>query len=396
MERRRGRWVTVVAVIGALLVAGAIYEAWRTPTPADAQMTIEQRRVAEEASSTAVGMWTPEMWAEQEDMLRTDEDAQVYARNFTILLRAIVPVSDPAVFSENATFVKVSPVRGTGAASVWEASYNITVDSNETTFTTVYPTTTRFGPGLTPADSPPRGIEDVFAFADLQYFSKDQRVAFLRYCNANRLKDLHIVARLDREYPGAPWYEDSAFRTALLAAGKKAGLGPSDLAYYFLDHKLAGTLVGYDADTQTWRQLKVGPYNYAKWYAAKAAAAAKVAAAAAAKAGAPAKQTAKARSTAKAKTSAKQAAKAGRTAQATPPAKQGAAAGGTAQATPPAKQPVTAGGTAQATPPAKQPVTAGGTIPATGTPWYNVLLVGAALLLLGAAGLVRYASRRHS
>ena len=51
----------------------------------------------------------------------------------------------------------------------------------------------------------------------------------------------------------------------LLEAGEKAGFAPKNLAYYFLDHQRVGTLVGYDAKTQTWSQLKVAPYPYAKW-----------------------------------------------------------------------------------------------------------------------------------
>ena len=78
---------------------------------------------------------------------------------------------------------------------MWEARYNVEVGSNETTFTTVYPTVTKFGPGITPADKAPEGTQDVFTFADLQYFSKEQRVSFLRYWKAKSLKDMHMWSR---------------------------------------------------------------------------------------------------------------------------------------------------------------------------------------------------------
>jgi LPXTG-motif cell wall-anchored protein len=46
------------------------------------------------------------------------------------------------------------------------------------------------------------------------------------------------------------------------------------------------------------------------------------------------------------------------------------------------------------TPPAEEEVA--GAIPTTGTPWYNVLVVGGALVLVGAAGLVTTARKRHA
>jgi LPXTG-motif cell wall-anchored protein len=385
MHTRRSRWTTVLAMIGALILAGAIYEASRGPTEADAKVVNEQRQAADETAETPVGLRTPEMWEQQEAALRTDQDARAYAEDFTTALRAIVQMPDPAVFYQDVTLAKVSAYRGAGAVSVWEATYNVTVGSNETTFTTVYPAISRFGPGVTPADKPLAGLDGVYAFADLQFFDEQQRVAFLTYWKAKKLNNVHVVARLDQAFPGAPWYEDTAFRAQLLETGEKAGYAPSNLAYYFVDHQRAGTLIGYDAESRTWRQLKLAPYNYAKWYAERDAAAARVVAreqaaqvtqakaASAAKGTKPAAKPAKSASTAKA-------------APAAAPSTTGGAAatGGT-----------TTGGTAATAQPAEDQVQTGGTIPSTGTPWYNLLVVGAALLMFGAAGLAIRARRKH-
>jgi LPXTG-motif cell wall-anchored protein len=383
MQTRRGRWTTILAVIGALILAGAIYEASRGPTEADAKIVNEQSQTADETAETPVGMWTPEMWAQQEAALRTDADAKAYAEDFSTALRAIVPMPDSAVFYQNVTLARVSAVEGVGAASVWEATYNVTVGSNETTFTTVYPTVSKFGPGVTPADKPLVGVDGVFVFADLQFFTEQQRIAFLEYWKTKKLNDVHVVARLDQAFPGAPWYEDTPFRAQLLETGEKAGYAPSNLAYYFLDHQRAGTLVGYDAKTNTWRQLKLAPYNYAKWYAARDAAAARIVASEQAAQAKQAKTASKAKST-------KPTAKTASTAKAAPPVTPSAGGGtSTAGGTP-------TGGTAATAPSAQGGVQTGGTIPATGTPWYNLLVVGAALLLSGAAGLAIHARRKHA
>ena len=382
MQTRRGRWTTILAVIGALILAGAIYEASRGPTEADAKVVNEQSQAADEAAETPVGLRTPEMWEQQEAELRTDEDARAYAEDFTTALRAVVPMPDPAVFYQDVTLVRVSAVGGAGAASVWQATYNVTVGSNETTFTTVYPAVSKFGPGLTPADKPLVGVDGVYAFADLQFFTEQQRIAFLEYWKTSKLRDLHMVARLDREFPGAAWYEDTAFRAQLLETGKQAGYTPSNLAYYFLDHKRAGTLIGYDAETRTWRQLTLAPYNYAKWYAERDAAAARIVA----QEKAAQEKQAKAASTATGTKPAATPAKAASTAKAAPSTTGGTGTtGGT-----------TTGGTATTAQPAEGEVQTGGTIPATGTPWYNLLVVGAALLLAGAAGLFVRARRKHA
>ncbi len=398
MDRRLGRWTTALGVIGALVLTGAIYQASRSPSQAEARATDIQLEQAVKATQTPVGLMSPEAWAEREQLLRTDEQALAYAQDFSVLLRAILPVSDPATFYQNPTLSSVKLVRGFGEASVWEASYKVEVGSNESTFTVVYPSVTRFGPGLTPADKPPAGTDDVYVFANLQYFTKDQRLAFLKYWKSERLKDVHMAARLDREFPGAPWYEDTQVRASLLESGKKEGLGPSDLAYYFLDHQRTGTLIGYDSATETWRELEVTQYPYAKWYARMIATEAAEKAAQAeriARVTPVAKPAAKAKAKAAAAktTPAKPAAAA---APATTPSKPAAAptASSPQQPTEVAQQP--ASGSTQQPASATQPLESGGTIPDTATPWYNVLLLGLALMLGGMVGVLRYAAKRHA
>jgi hypothetical protein len=43
MQRRLGRLATVFALLGALVLGGAIYQAWRAPSDAEAETPAAQR-----------------------------------------------------------------------------------------------------------------------------------------------------------------------------------------------------------------------------------------------------------------------------------------------------------------------------------------------------------------
>lgn len=199
--------------------------------------------------------WSADAWAAREKALDTDAQAVQFAHDLGHAYQASIRLPAPGFFIETVRLNSVTRLRGSDGRSVWTATYDVVIRSVDVTgFATTYSQVTRFGPGLHPGDINPPGLDDVFAFADMQPFPAAQRIGMLNYLVAKKCPRIVEIARLDQPFPGAPWYEDTPMRADFLARGKAHGMTADELAYCIYASGKA-ELVGFDPATGSWVSL---------------------------------------------------------------------------------------------------------------------------------------------
>lgn len=247
MASRHPRLRALTAFVLILMCVGAIVTAVAPGAHASSVST---------APITAGDGWSAPAWAAREKMLRTDEQALSFAHDLGQAYQASIPLPTPGFFVEQVHVLTVQRYRGEGPTAVWMARFAITVRSSDvTSYSTSYLQTTKYGPGLRPGDVQAVGVQGIMAFADMQPFDTPKRSGFVRYLMAHGNPKPVRVAQLDQHFPGAPWYEDTPVRHAMLETGAQHGMGPGELAWvtYASGHS---ELLGYETASATWISLR--------------------------------------------------------------------------------------------------------------------------------------------